>query len=169
MSASPFALRGDEAELFRRHHDHLTRAVARAVNASHALIEDACSFAWMQLMRVQPDRTPALFAWLRTVAVREAYRLSAVELRDSQVEDLGPCEVWAKALGHVRHMDDEIEARGALQALASLPTTRRRYLALHVAGFTYAEIAELAGGRTWNHVNRHLGRARSDLRRLNQR
>jgi DNA-directed RNA polymerase specialized sigma24 family protein len=120
----------------------------------------------MQLLRCQPERTPSLFAWLRTVAVREAYRLSAVERRDSHVDELGPCEVWAKALGHVRDMDDEIEARRALEALAGLRDTRRRYLALYLAGFTYDEIAELAGGRTWNHVNRHLGRARRDLRRL---
>ncbi len=168
MSASPYALRGDEAELFQRHHDHLTRAVAHAINASHVLVEDACSFAWMQLLCVQPERTPALFAWLRTVAVREAYRLSAVELRDGHVDDLGASEVWAKALGHVREMDDVIEARRALEALAGLRETRRRYLALHVGGFTYEEIAELAGGRTWNHVNRHLGRARRDLRRLSE-
>ena len=165
MSASPLALRGDEAELFQRHHDHLTRAVARAVNGSHVLIEDACSFAWMQLLRVQPERTPALFAWLRTVATREAYRLSAIELRDGHVDDLGPCEVWAKVLGHVRDMDHEIEARRALDALAGLPERRRRYLILFVAGYTYDEIGELCGGRSWNHVNKHLGQARRDLRR----
>ena len=42
-------LLGDEAELFGQHNEHLVRSVRHAVCASDALIEDACSFAWMQL------------------------------------------------------------------------------------------------------------------------
>ena len=59
--------RGDEAELFMRHHRPLLRAVGRAVNAPPQVVEDACQNAWLVLLLYQPDRTPALFAWLRTV------------------------------------------------------------------------------------------------------
>ena len=65
-------LRGDETQLYKDHSSALRAAVRHFVNADDAVIEDACSFAWLQLMRHQPDRGPTLFAWLRTVAVREA-------------------------------------------------------------------------------------------------
>ena len=72
------APRGDEDELYRRHHRDLERAVAHVVNAPRELIEDACQTAWAILLRNQPDRD-AIFAWLRVVAIHEAYRLSAIE------------------------------------------------------------------------------------------
>ena len=66
--------RGDEAALFTEHHERLERAVARAVTAPHQVIEDACAFAWLQLLRTDPERE-AIFAWLKVVATREAIRL----------------------------------------------------------------------------------------------
>ena len=57
------APRGDEDDLYRRHHRDLQRAVARAVNAPRELIEDACQTAWTILLRRQPDRA-SIFAWL---------------------------------------------------------------------------------------------------------
>ena len=88
--------RGDESDLFRLHHGDLLAAVRRAVRASDALVEDACGFAWEQLFACQPERQEKLFGWLRTVAVREAWRLSSVERRPARWEqlradgDLGP-------------------------------------------------------------------------------
>ncbi len=68
MAANPIIVqRGDEAELYLRHHHELVRAVARAVNASRELIEDACQTAWLILLRRQPDRD-RVFGWLRTVS-----------------------------------------------------------------------------------------------------
>ena len=37
--------RGDEAELYQRHHQALLIAVSNAINGSEALIEDACQTA----------------------------------------------------------------------------------------------------------------------------
>lgn len=74
--------RGDEEELYRRYHRELHRAVARAVNAPRELIEDACQTAWAILLRNQPERY-AVFAWLRVVAIHEAYRLSSIERRQA--------------------------------------------------------------------------------------
>ena len=47
--------RGDEEALYRLHHERLVRVVRRRVGGSHALIEDACSFAWTQLLCHQPS------------------------------------------------------------------------------------------------------------------
>ena len=120
--SAPYALRGDEAELFRTHHTSLVRAVARSVNASEALIEDACQSAWAVLLRCQPERTPTLFAWLRTVAVHQAYRLSREERRDARLDDLpAPAERELRIVDRQRSFEVAFEARRALEALATLP------------------------------------------------
>jgi RNA polymerase sigma factor (sigma-70 family) len=167
MARRTRALRGDEADLFRRYHERLKRSVARTVVASDALIEDACSFAWMQLVRDQPDRAQ-IFGWLRTVAVHEAYKLLQAERREALVTDLLAAIESASGNGdggNGAELDDAIEARDALLALAQLSDRQRLYLTLFIAGFSYDEIGRLAGGRSWNHVNKHLVRARARLRR----
>src|SRR5215208_3179341 len=79
--------RGDEANLYQRHHQALVIAVSHAINGSGALIEDVCQTAWTILLRRQPDRA-SVFAWLYVVAIHEAYRLSAIERREVHLEDL---------------------------------------------------------------------------------
>lgn len=167
------ALRGDEADLFRLHHARLLRAVARSVNAPQALIEDACQFAWSALLRSQPQREAA-FAWLCVVAVHEAYRLSAKERDHGSLDELtAHVEVehpvlvgdWDAFVAGPRELDDELEARRALRALAALPEKSRRYLAWKIAGYSYQEIQRLAGGVSYTNVNTHLVKAR---RRLDQ-
>jgi hypothetical protein len=39
------------------------------------VIEDACAFAWVELLARQPERT-SIVGWLRIVARREAIRLA---------------------------------------------------------------------------------------------
>jgi DNA-directed RNA polymerase specialized sigma24 family protein len=60
--------------------------------------------------------------------------------------------------------DDQVEARDALCALAQLPHTQRRNLTLRLAGFTYHDIAQMTGGRTYTNVNKHLAKARAGIR-----
>src|ERR1700722_10647585 len=117
--------RGDEAELYRRHHRGLLRAGGGLVDASEELIEDACQSAWVTLLRCQPDRSPALFAWLRTVAVHQAYRLSNLERRNVLLEDVAGDHPWEALLGLSQPLDDAIEARRALETLAALPVLQR--------------------------------------------
>jgi len=155
------ALRGDEDSLYREHHRHLVKAVRRQVNLPPELIEDACQTAWAIFLRRQPERGPTLFAWLRTVAVHEAYTLSRTHARDALPED-GQLERLA---GH-EPLADQLEARRALRALASLPDRQRRYATLKALGFSYDEVRQLAGGVTYTNVNRHLTRARARLRDL---
>jgi DNA-directed RNA polymerase specialized sigma24 family protein len=61
-------------------------------------------------------------------------------------------------------LDDAIEARRALRLLAGLPTRQREDLSLFIAGFTYAEIRELTGGRSYTNVDKHLKKARARVR-----
>ncbi len=123
--STPPPLGGDEATLYERHRRDLLSVVRRRVNISEDLIEDACQHAWSMLLSTQPDRGPALFGWLLTVAVREGYRLSA---RETQTESLdSPAHgdhrfhtTAADRLPARTTIDDTLEARRALRALASL-------------------------------------------------
>jgi DNA-directed RNA polymerase specialized sigma24 family protein len=160
--------RGDEADLFRRHHRDLVRAVSHAVNASVELVEDACQTAWTILLRRQPDRA-SLFGWLYVVAVHEAYRLSSIERRDARLEDLAADATWDRWIADRLTLDDRVEAREALRALAGLPDSQRRDLALLVGGFGYHEIAEMTGGRTYTNANKHLVKARARIRAARSR
>jgi DNA-directed RNA polymerase specialized sigma24 family protein len=158
------APRGDEDELYRRHHHELERAVARVVNAPRELIEDACQTAWAMLLRSQPDRF-AIFAWLRVVAIYEAYRLSAIQLRDAHLDRLtSENGNWHEIIADPRPLDALLEAREALCLLAGLPERQRDDLALQVAGYSYREIAERTSGRTYTNVNKHLAKARARVR-----
>ena len=60
-------------------------------------------------------------------------------------------------------LDDSLQAREVLRALGSLPAKQRRDYALHAAGFTYAEIAELTN-RTRTNVDKTLDKARARMR-----
>lgn len=154
------AVMGDEEALFRRHHAELRRAVRHVVNASPELVEDACQIAWTQLLRNQPRRE-SVFGWLRQVAIHEAYRLSRIERRELRL-DLLPGD-RQRAVRDGFDLDNSVRAREALRLLASLPEKQRRDYALHAAGFTYKEIAELSG-RTRTNVDKTLDRARARIR-----
>ena len=141
------------------------RAVARAVNAPPELIEDACQTAWAILLRAQPDRH-AIFAWLRVVAIHEAYRLSAIERRETRLGSLRPDDRQGEDLvADPRTLDHTLEALEALRALAALPARQRDDLTLKLAGYTYEEIRILTGGRTFTNVNKSLVKARARIRR----
>jgi RNA polymerase sigma factor (sigma-70 family) len=150
-------LQGDEAQLYQDHSNPLRAAVRHFVNADDTIIEDACAFAWLQLMRHQPDRGPTLFAWLRTVAIREAWRLYERDTREPSLELFPGLDPGHDAL------TQQTAARDALRALVALPPKQRDTLALLILGFSYDEIA--AHRRvTKTNVNRHLTRARAHLR-----
>ena len=121
-------------------------------------VEDACAFAWEQLLRTQPQRTDRLFGWLVTVAVREGWRLVRIERRETPASQQLDC-VADRRFDPEQHM----RALEALQALTQLRPAERRLLCLLVAGCSYREIAALEQRRR-NYVNKHLVRARRRLR-----
>lgn len=169
-TVTPVVLRGDEAALYREHHAALRRAVARRVRMSDDLIEDACHTAWTIMLRRQPERRPTLFGWLLTVAVHEAYRLARQrrgELSlDMPVTSDGAADLTVGDLVQAPAVVNEtLEARRALRALASLDGRQRRYAVLRAAGFSYPEIEQLTGA-TYSNVNKHLALASRRLREL---
>jgi RNA polymerase sigma factor (sigma-70 family) len=151
------ALRGDEHALYEQRQARLLRSVRSAVNAPAETIEDACSFAWLQLIRTQPEHGPRLFAWLRTVAVHEAIRLAQ---RDVRVDR---CEPEWTVDPRLPDVDTVVAARETVQAISSLRERQRRILLLHLAGYSYSEIAERTGD-TLRTVERQLLRSRGRLR-----
>ena len=138
--------RGDEAELYSRLHGPLQRIVRGRVSGPQATVEDACSFAWEQLLCHQPARGESLLSWLSTVAIREGWRLVRIERRATPA---GPAQL-ARALQ-------------ALQALAGLRPAEKRLLALRAAGFSYRELMAIER-RTYTWVNRHVTRASRHVR-----
>ena len=169
------AARGDEAALFEEHHARLIRAVGRAVQAPAALVEDACGWAWEQLVRTQPERTPQLFGWLKTVAIHEAYRLSKLQRREGALEEVvhlndhdgSNAGGWEHVIPGRTDLDAHLRAKEALATLASLPERQRRYLTLLVGGHRYNEIVETTGA-TYTNVNKHLTKARASVRAMQE-
>lgn len=162
---APPAPRGDEDRLYRQHHRELQRVVARAVRAPRELIEDACQTAWANLLRTQPDRY-AIFAWLRVVAIHEAYRLAAIDRRARHLKRLNIDEHdWQELIAEPRTLDEAVAALEALRTLASLPERQRSDLTLKVAGYSYEEIRVLTPGRTFTNVSKSLVKARGTIRR----
>lgn len=151
--------RGDEAELYHRLSAQLERAVRARVRGPAAAVEDACAFAWEQLLRYQPDRSEALFAWLVTVATHEGWRLVSVERRQAAAE---PAELDSVS-GPERDLEARMRALEALGALAALRPAEQRLLALRAAGYSYRELMAIER-RSYNYVNKHLVRARRRLR-----
>src|SRR5512133_3653324 len=132
-SSNP-ALRGDEEALYRAHHTRLMGLIAHDVSARPQVIEDACAFAWAELLARQPERT-SIVGWLRIVARREAIRLarhdrvtvpiSAVDVDCLPRRSLSTSCPAADAAEHSFALD-------ALAAVADLPERKRTFLSLKV-------------------------------------
>jgi RNA polymerase sigma factor (sigma-70 family) len=161
MSRAP--QRGDEAELFERYAERLLRVVRGAIGGRGHVAEDACSFAWLQLLRTQPERD-SIFPWLCVVAINEARRILKGQARFAEFEE----DLAKPAPAHFdRGADLEltIEAREALELVAAeLSEQKVRIFSLHVAGLSYDEICA-ATGYSWTQVNRHIVRSRARLRK----
>lgn len=164
--------RGDEAALFLEHQRFLLRVTARRFGGSQELAEDACAFAWLQLLRCQPDRE-AVVGWLRVVARNEGLRLLRISRREPFLEDRrcrrsdpasGEPLDWQELLPAPADTELAAEARTLLVALAGLRWHQRTVLTLQLAGYSYKEIAERLG-KTYTWVNRHLTEGRAELRR----
>jgi len=97
VASEALELCGDEAELFAAHHATLRGRVGRSVHTSASNVDDACSFAWLQLLRRQPRRATAL-EWLTTVAIREARRLDRGDRRRTSLHAVGEPTATATTL-----------------------------------------------------------------------
>jgi DNA-directed RNA polymerase specialized sigma24 family protein len=106
-----------------------------------------------------------MVGWLYVVATHEAHRLHEAERRHTHLGAVSPARSCDAAIVDAPCIDDILEAREALDILASLPDRQREDLTLAVAGFSYDEIGGMTGGRTFNTVRKSVDRARADVRR----
>lgn len=159
------APRGDEETLYRAHHHRLLDLVARDVTARRQVIEDACAYAWVELLARQPERT-SIVGWLRVVARHEAIRLAQIDRSTVPLSCVAADGLATSIWSTGRATTGQEQRRAALEALAALaglPERKRSFLTLKVAGYSYNEITEQLG-TTWRTVNRRLVQARRDVR-----
>jgi DNA-directed RNA polymerase specialized sigma24 family protein len=127
------------AALYRQEASGLERRVARRARADPQTIEDACSFAWLQLLThasvnlgLQPGDA---LGWLTVTATREAWRLEARRARDELIDHRGLCERSSPSA-------DEVAAqRARLDLVAEIPERPRRFLIAQALGYSHCEIA----------------------------
>lgn len=152
----------EAGELYAEFGDDLLRTVRRRVNTSPQIVEDACSIAWVQLLRNRPRRI-TLHGWLVTVARREAIRL------DGAARRVEPLAIGPAQPGEHPEPADRVDALGlalelgeAKDRLATLPERKRRLHFLHALGYTYREVGTITGDSERT-VDRQLRRARKRL------
>jgi RNA polymerase sigma-70 factor, ECF subfamily len=155
------AQRGDERELFERHAKRLVRMVQGTTGAPRQIAEDACAFAWLQLLRRQPERG-SIVGWLFVVALNEARRLLRTPVH-AELDDESDAHAPSNG-ARPTELDVTLEAHEALEEIAALSEQQVRIFSLHLAGLTYDEISA-ATGYSARQVDRHIVRARARLRK----
>ncbi len=133
------------AVMHREHARELERRVARRARAEPQTIEDACSFAWMQLITHSSidldEPSCGALAWVTRTAVHEAWRLEARRARD---ELLGEAAL-RRELGEREQTAPGVEQlaaeRARLDLVAQIPPRPRRFLLRQALGHSYQEIA----------------------------
>jgi hypothetical protein len=137
MPTSPDAER-QLNEFYSRYADRLRHGIARNVTAPAVVIEDACAFAWLQVIsHADVELTRRGYCWLYKVALREAWRLAREE-RHPSPHDPGEMP-HAPVLGQRGRVDvDRLgELQAALDAVESggdQPTKRKIWVGARVAG-----------------------------------
>lgn len=166
---STVSLKGDEDQLFDLYGEHLLRVVRAATRATPETVEDACSFAWVQLLRRQPERTNVV-GWLRVVAVHEVYRLWRKTRREYSLDATWPVSgpgassALEVAGASTPVVAERAELTSVLGEIADLPERRRRIFELHLSGLSYREIGEVTGEGP-RAIDRQIKKARARLRR----
>jgi RNA polymerase sigma factor (sigma-70 family) len=140
----------------------LRRAVAASVSAPPTIVDDACSFAWTQLMRNREriQLGKGAYWWLYRIATREAWRLVGIERRLHPVGSAADVAALMSDDGDTTFAT--VEFHDAMRSLEFVPQRQRRLLMLLAAGFSYAEIARITGD-TVRTVERQLLRGRRAL------
>lgn len=142
--------------LFTTQQNTLLGRVRAKVNADLAVAEDACAFAWQQLIthpHIRVDAPAETLAWLTTVAIHEALHVAQRERREDTLSDTA-----AQRLPAPDSVEDAVFGRARLRALRRLPERQRRLLLLQAAGYSYDELAQ-ATGSTYRTIDRQLRRA----------
>src|SRR5215210_6964272 len=164
MAGEPKPQQGDEAELFALYNDALMRRVARVVRTSPETIEDACSIAWAQFLRHQPDRDREWRAWLFRTAQREAWALDQARYGTKSFDaELGERGSAAEPLDSRDQFRERDELEAAIDVIEQLPPRLRRIAFLRATGHRYSEIQDITGdSRT--RVSQLIRRANEQIR-----
>ena len=170
----PARHRADQiAALYATEHDYLTRVVARRANVDAQTLEDACSHAWLQLLRhtaVDLDNEPRhrIRGWLATTATREAWRLNERQRKTNGVteHDLSAAAVDAGTI--VPSPETIALLRHRLDLVRQIPERPRRFLLRLIIGNSYNEIATQEN-TSYRVVNRQIARAKRLLRQIDDR
>lgn len=142
----------------------LQRCVGAVVHAPMPVIEDACQFAWSQLVghhdRVQPE---AVAGWLTKTATREAIRISRACEREVSLEAESELRGDWLAGPAGSEPGEVVERQEILARVRELPARQQRILWMKALGLSRTEVAahERCTNRT---VERQLERARGRLR-----
>jgi DNA-directed RNA polymerase specialized sigma24 family protein len=155
--------------MFADHDAQLHRVVERRGSPEHATVEDACAYAWAQLLTADhidlgPTRWRAL-AWLTTVAIHEAWRLNRIDRRAGTFD---PAMLDAISIGRERAVaaaHDVAEQHMRLELVAQIPERPRRFLLRLALGYSYDEISA-AEGVSHTTTNKQIARAKRILREL---
>lgn len=157
------------AAMHGEHARELERRVAPRARAEPQTIEDACSFAWMQLIThpsIDLDgQSYRALAWLTRTAVHEAWRLEARRARDELLDDVA-LERELRQREQTAPGADLIAAqRARLDLVAQIPPRPRRFLLRQALGHSYREIVadEMVSLTT---TNKQIARAKRLLRAL---
>src|SRR3954453_13915126 len=127
----PARPRGDEERLYIAHANRLRRIVTANVNTSAANIEDACSFAWLQLVAKDPRRE-TVFGWLAKVAIREAIRLDRRDRGRISMDDGAEHSLQARSAD--ADAQERILIAEVIDQLAGIHPRKRAMLVMHAAG-----------------------------------
>lgn len=136
---------------------NLTRMLLKSSNRSRADVEDAVSHAIIECWRryEEPDEP---ISWCTRVARNHLWR----EPTRRPVDLLEPIQVQEMIEGEEIDLDELIDMR---DALVELKPAEIFVLLARVAGLSYEEIQERAGGKTYTWVNRYVTEGRKALRR----
>lgn len=149
----------------------LVRMIQRRTGAPPEIVEDACAFAWAQLVAVPPaDPDARIGAWLYVVASRECWRLLGKQ-DSTPYDDAADDDERGPEVERVPSPED-VEARGIAavesdrirRALATLKPAQRLVLLMRARGYSYDQIAE-STGKTYTWVNRHLAEGKAALKK----
>jgi RNA polymerase sigma factor (sigma-70 family) len=152
------------AALYLAHQPRLRRQLAALVKTTPENVEDACMFAWMQLLTHQLEEPTTVGSWLLTVARREAIKLDQRARRSHALPNEFETPDPVDRIGAVdRRLDT-----AAVIAAAGLTVRGCRLIALQAAGLSYREIAERTGDSVRT-VERQLLRARRKLQQARSR
>jgi len=155
------------AAMHREHARQLERRVERRARASPETIEDACSFAWLQLLThtcIDLDApTWRALGWLTQSATREAWRLEARRRRDGLVDHVALERELREREQTALGADEIVAQHERLALVAQIPERPRRFLLRLALGHSYREIAveESVGLTTTSH---QIARAKRLLR-----